>query len=52
MIKMFFHIQFREQLRKTRPELVVCLEKLVAASVCDVGGSAETGRKVLEASFD
>jgi tetratricopeptide (TPR) repeat protein len=52
MIKMFFHIQFRAQLRRTRPELIASLEETVAASAVSAGGVVEKGRKVLNASFD
>ena len=52
MIKMFFHIQFRGQLRRTRPELIAAIENEVAASACAAGGIVETGRKVFSASFN
>lgn len=49
---MFFHIQYRGQLRRTRPELIVSLEDMVSASASAAGGIVETGRKILEATFD
>jgi len=52
MIKMFFYVQFRDQLRRTRPELIASLEESVAASANSAGGVVENGRKVLGASFD
>jgi hypothetical protein len=52
MIKMFFYIQFRAQLRRTRPELIASLEDTVASSAVSAGGVVENGRKVLGASFD
>jgi tetratricopeptide (TPR) repeat protein len=52
MIKMYFHIQFRAQLRRTRPELIASLEDTVASSAVSAGGVVENGRKVLGASFD
>jgi len=52
MIKMYFHIQFRAQLRRTRPGLIASLEETVAASAVAAGGVVENGRKVLGASFD
>jgi len=52
MIKMVFYIQFRAQLRRTRPKLIASLEETVAASAVSAGGVVENGRKVLGASFD
>jgi len=52
MIKMFFYIQFRAQLRRTRPKLIASLEDTVASSVSLAGGIVENGRRVLGASFD
>ena len=52
MIKMYFYIQFRTQLRRTRPELIASLEDTVASSAVSAGGIVENGRKVLGASFD
>ena len=52
MLKMAFYIQFRGQLRRTRPELIKFLENEVASSACAAGGVLEAGRKVLVASFD
>ena len=52
MIQMLFFIRFRAQLRRTRPELIVSLEDAVAASASAAGGSVETGRKMLSASFE
>jgi len=52
MIKMVFHIQFRAQLRRTKPELIVSLENAVASSAVSAGGVVENGRKALGASFD
>jgi len=49
---MFFHIQFRSQLRRTRPELIASLEETIASSAVSSGGVVENGRKVLSASFD
>ena len=49
---MFFHIQFRGQLRRTRPELIESLENAVAVSASQAGGIVETGHKVFCASFD
>ena len=52
MVKMAFYIQFRGQLRRTRPELLEFLENEVASSACAAGGVLESGRKVLGASFN
>jgi len=49
---MGFFIQFRAQLRRTRPKLIASLEETVAASAVSAGGVVENGRKVLTASFD
>jgi len=49
---MFFFVQFRDQLRRTRPGLIASLEESVAASANSAGGVVEKGRKVLRASFD
>jgi hypothetical protein len=52
MVQMLFHIQFRSQLRRIRPELIASLEGAVAEAASAAGGNAEAGRKVLTASFD
>ena len=52
MIQMSFFIQFRTQLRRTRPALVSSLEDMVAAAASAAGGVVGTGRKVLAAAFD
>jgi tetratricopeptide (TPR) repeat protein len=52
MIKMQFYIQFRGQLRRTRPELIASLENTVAASASAASGAVEQGRKALCASFN
>ena len=52
MVQMLFFIKFRGQLRRTRPELITSLEDTVANAAFASGGSVETGRKVLGASFD
>jgi len=49
---MFFYIQFRAQLRRTRPKLIASLENTVASSANLAGGVVENGRRVLGASFD
>jgi len=49
---MFFYIQFRAQLRRTRPKLIASLEDTVASSANLAGGVVENGRRVLGASFD
>jgi tetratricopeptide (TPR) repeat protein len=52
MIKMVFFIQFRTQLRRTRPKLIASLEDTMTSSAVSAGGVVENGRKVLTASFD
>ena len=49
---MYFQIQFRGQLRRTRPGLVSFLESSIAASARAAGGVLESRRKALGASFD
>ncbi|MCL2382141.1 MAG: hypothetical protein FWC64_11255 [Treponema sp.] len=49
---MAFYIRFKSQLRRTRPELIAALEGEVVRAASAAGGSTETGRKVLTASFD
>ena len=52
MIQMLFFIRFGGPLRRTRPELIESLEKTVTASASAAGSSAESGRKIITASFD
>jgi len=52
MLKMFFFIRYRAQLRRTRPELIASLDDAVAGAISAAGGRAENGRRVLTASFD
>ena len=49
---MVFHVQFRNQLRLTRPELLSELENTIIVSAGEAGGIVESGRKVISASFD
>jgi len=52
MVQMLFIIQFRDQIHRTRPELIAELESFIAEAASAVGGKVQTRRKALTALFN
>jgi tetratricopeptide (TPR) repeat protein len=52
MFQMFFSLRFQSQLRRTRPKLLLALEKSIVETIENFGGKVRVEHKLISASFD
>jgi len=52
MVQMLFTIQFRDQIHRTRPELISALESFIADAASASDGKLQSGRKALTVLFN